>query len=357
MESKTIRKDIQSILRKDIQKKEWIFLIADKIEIGKIPDVDKLLWLGIGGSSSGPKGILRATGDPSVEFFESPEDRYTLVEKLSEKSKDRKVIYIVSKSGETFETEELVMDIIKQQKKQKSKPFFPSIVVNTMENSPLYKLASKFGWRKINFPPELSGRFSTFFIIMPYLRMRRKSRFISSAMEKVRRELENPNSLHFKIAEFMIENEETSQEIFLCFYSRALFEIGENISQLIGESLGKDGRGMTPVPLLGPHFQHSVAQLILANPKRKCAIFIIPDYHPKYRANIIEAQTTFQVFSEKIPVMRVEVKQTLSGITEFLFSFQIAVAICGSVIGINPFDQPEVKRIRDLLRKRERAIF
>jgi len=363
-EKENLRVNLKRILEealKSAENSEWIFLIQDKVaekELQKLNENLKkikgeIFWIGIGGSSSGPRAIFKLS-EIDVKFFESPEDKFDLQEKIK-KSKNY-TLYIVSKSGETFETISLMKTaekLIKTQNQKKKRNFDILVITTHNENTPLYKFAQKNQARIIHFPEKLSGRFSTFFISYPPLTLTKEDilKKVKRGIEKVRKNIFDENSLHFKLTEFLLENIEKrkNQDLFLCFYSRKLFELGEITSQLIGESLGKDGKGITPIPILGPHFQHSIAQLILANPNQKCAIFILPKNKEKYKENLKEAEATFKVFSAKIPVMKIEIEETPEDISYFLFSFKISIALSGKIMGINPFDQPEVKKIRDIL--------
>ena len=356
-----IDKEIKKVLEeaeKEVKESEWIFLIAD--ELGELLSHHtkeflkrKILWIGIGGSSSGPRAIFNAfsLSPPPVHFFESPEDKGELSLKI-EKGRGGKVLYVVSKSGETFETINLLKEAEKHIKLGVSSVKLISL---TQKDTPLWRKTERHGGTTLPFPPHLSGRFSTFFISwLPMKVSGINTKKISAVMRKIRKNIYSvDNTLHFGITKFLLEND--GKDLFLCFYSRRLYEFGENLSQLIGESLGKDGRGATPIPVLGPHFQHSVAQLILANPRSKSALFIMPpkrgrDYRRKYREVLLEAEATAKVFKEKIPVFEINMSDELEhGITELLFSFQIAVAVAGKIMGINPFNQPEVKKIRDIL--------
>lgn len=337
-------KEIKKVLEdaeKNVESSPWCFLIADKLaqRNKKFSEffTKGFVWIGIGGSSSGPRGIFRFF-NINAEFLESPEDKI---------SDYRRKFYVVSKSGTTYETLFLFKNILRKMRK---KDIPENVLTLSQESdSPLLRLTKKYGIKNIPFPPELSGRFSTFFIsYFPLAKIAPNiSKGISRGLEKVRKNLYDTKTLHFRISEFLLQNKD-KQDIFLCFYSRKMFEFSENLSQLIAESLGKDGKGFTPVPVLGPHFQHSVAQLVIANPKLKFAVF----FTPKLRSPLIkEAEATFQVFSEKIPVMKIDYKENAEEIATILFSFQISIAICGKIMGINPFDQPEVKRIRDILEK------
>ncbi|GBD03959.1 Glucose-6-phosphate isomerase [bacterium HR19] len=353
MSSSGIMGEIEKVLEEAEgikESSEWIFLIQDKVIESYLKGKkdlfrnlmisDEIFWIGIGGSSSGPKAISEIFG-LGIKFFESPEEKKELCE-LMKKSK-RPTLYIVSKSGETFETLILSKTAEKIAKRKKAVSF---LGITANKDSPISNLVIRNRGELIDFPPNLSGRFSTFFILYPILmRYRNILKIMKSNLDNVRRRIFDKESLHFKLARFIIENQD-KQEIFLCFYSKDLVKLSENFCQLIAESLGKDGKGLTPVALLGPHFQHSVAQLILANPKGKCAVFIFRS--GAERDLMREKEATLRAFSERIPVLELEIRSK-GEIFSLIFQFQIAIAVAGKIMGINPFDQPEVKRIRDLI--------
>lgn len=348
-----IREEIKSVLTKaqaeledDPDKSYWSFLFADKIaerskHFAKEFEGRNIIWIGIGGSSSGPRAIFRFF-DIKAVFLESPED------KLEKITKDD-IVYVVSKSGTTYETLYLFKDVLKRMIKKKLNPSRHVVAVSQEGDSPLMELCKKFQIRNIPFPSNLSGRFSTFFISYFPLAAADPAvlRRTLIGLERIRSKLHDENSLHFKLSEFLLRNTD-KQDLFICFYSRKLFEFSENISQLLAESLGKDGKGFSPIAVLGPHFQHSIAQLVLANPYSKFAIFLTPR-GKRYVEVQKESNATYSVFSEKLPAMKIEYYEKPEEISGLLFSFQIAVAVCGTIMGVNPFDQPEVKKIRDIL--------
>lgn len=345
-------KDISFVLeeaKKNIEHTPWCFLIADELayknrSFGSVFSENKkreLVWVGIGGSSSGPRAFFKFF-DIKGTFLESPEDNLD--------NYKNKLFYVVSKSGTTYETLILFQKIIKNLKKL-NENISKCVVLNSQDiDSPMRKIAEKYGIKIIPFPSHLSGRFSTFYIMyFPLLLYPQILSKVQKALSEIRSRLIDQNSLHFKLSYFLLQNLD-KQDLFLCFYSRNVFEFSENISQLIAESLGKDNKGFTPVANLGPNFQHSMAQLVLANPKSKFSVFIVPK-DKRYTDVRREAEATYKVFSEKIPSIWVEYEENPSEISKLIFSFQIAIAVCGKIMGINPFDQPEVKKIRDMLEK------
>ena len=113
--------------------------------------------------------------------------------------------------------------------------------------------------------------------------------------------------------------------------SPALADVGAWLEQLVAESTGKNGKGIVPVagePLGAPEFYGSdrvFAQLTLkgeADPRQDLALKALEDAgHPVVRIVLTDRAHLGQEF----------------------FRWEIATAIAGAVIGIDPFDQPDVE--------------
>ena len=140
-------------------------------------------------------------------------------------------------------------------------------------------------------------------------------------------------------------------------------------SQIIAESLGKDGKGYTPLKGLGPNDQHSMLQLYLEGPQDKYFSFF---YIEKFNQEIREYKTsnldklgylvhkglpdinkanftaTINALSlKKIPIRSVILRElsaeTFGAITCHLM---LEIIIIGHLIKVNPFNQPGVEMIK-----------
>ena len=85
---------------------------------------------------------------------------------------------------------------------------------------------------------------------------------------------------HLKLAKFFTSNINTNQtkNSVLMTYSDALFYFGKWYMQLWAESIGKDGKGITPIHAVGTTDQHSQLQLYLGGPKDKFFSFITTNH-------------------------------------------------------------------------------
>jgi len=113
--------------------------------------------------------------------------------------------------------------------------------------------------------------------------------------------------------------------------SKGIADFGAWLEQLIAESTGKHGKGLVPVdaePLgdVGVYGTDRVfAYLRLAS---------MPD--------AVQDQAIDSIEAAGHPVVRIEVTDAYHIGQEF-FRWEIATAVAGAIIGINPFDQPDVE--------------
>lgn len=145
--------------------------------------------------------------------------------------------------------------------------------------------------------------------------------------------------------------------------------------QLWAESLGKDGKGTTPVRALGPVDQHSQLQLFLAGPRDK--MFTVVTTHMKGRGPIMDAElskrarqpdfagrrigdlvaaqgrATADTFARNgIPVRRIHVPVIdARAIGALMMHFFLETILAARLIGVDAFDQPAVEEGKVLAKR------
>ncbi|MGA1999727.1 MAG: bifunctional transaldolase/phosoglucose isomerase [Terriglobales bacterium] len=121
--------------------------------------------------------------------------------------------------------------------------------------------------------------------------------------------------------------------------SPGIFDLGAWLEQLIAESTGKIGKGLVPVD------RERLGKPEVYGNDRVFAYLRLDSGADKAQDAAIEAL-------EKAgqPVVRIAVAEDYSLGGEF-FRWEIATAVAGSVIGINPFDQPDVEAAKIATRK------
>ena len=157
-------------------------------------------------------------------------------------------------------------------------------------------------------------------------------------------------------------------------YDTDLNELGLWYQQLISESLGKNGKGITPIVSTAPRDHHSMLQLYLDGPKDKFYTFlsthkknsnykvfgkIIPSeigfLKNKTVESIVNAQlkATLNIYTLKnIPFRHFKLKKNNEEELGKIFTFFILETILlGRLFNTNVFDQPAVEQIKNETKK------
>jgi glucose-6-phosphate isomerase len=145
--------------------------------------------------------------------------------------------------------------------------------------------------------------------------------------------------------------------------------------QLWAESLGKNGKGTTPLAALGPVDQHSQVQLFLGGPRDKLFTVVtvggggsgprmdgelaklagVPDFAGKTIGDLAAAEgraTAETLVKNGCPVRTIHLdrldEETLG---ELLMHFMLETIIAAHLFGIDAFDQPAVEEGKVLAKK------
>jgi glucose-6-phosphate isomerase len=145
--------------------------------------------------------------------------------------------------------------------------------------------------------------------------------------------------------------------------------------QLWAESLGKDGKGTTPLAALGPVDQHSQQQLFLAGPRDKLITVITvgtagegpvidaalakqagePGFGNKAVGDLVAAQSRAMIetfVANGIPVRTIHLDALDERhLGELLMHTMLETIVAGHLLGVDPFDQPAVEQAKVLAKK------
>jgi transaldolase/glucose-6-phosphate isomerase len=121
--------------------------------------------------------------------------------------------------------------------------------------------------------------------------------------------------------------------------SPALAALPAWIEQLMAESTGKDGTGILPVAgePLGP-------QEVYGDDRVFVSVVLEGDETPGHDAALAALEAAGH------PVVRITVP-SLDNLGAEMYRFEVATAMAGSVLGIHPFDQPDVQRAKELAKR------
>ncbi|MCW2795389.1 glucose-6-phosphate isomerase [Nocardioides sp.] len=290
----------------------------------------KIVLCGMGGSSLAPEDICEAMGVELHVLDSSDPDfvRSAIEDRLAET-----VVVVSSKSGGTVETD--------SQRRAYEKAFTDAgidpaerIVVVTDPGSPLEESARDAGYRVFLADPDVGGRYSalTAFGLVPSgLAGADISQLLDEA-EAIRPVLEQDSADNpgLRLGALLgVANLAGVDKVALANAGAPFVHFGDWAEQLIAESTGKNGKGILPVvvaDLDSPNFAPSTPDEVLAT------------IGPKVVFDRIRPASGWGV-SVDAPL----------GAQMLLWEY--ATAVAGRIIGINPFDQPDVESAKAAARE------
>jgi transaldolase/glucose-6-phosphate isomerase len=302
---------------------------------------ESVLLLGMGGSSLCPE-VLKMTfgkkaGYPELHVLDSTDPAQ--VKAFEDKVDLAKTLFIVSsKSGSTLEP-----NIFKQYFFDKVKD--PSqFVAITDPGSNLEKAAQADGFWKI-FPgvASIGGRYSALsnFGMVPAAAMGLDvARLLHEAQIMVGQcHAEAGRNAGVALGLMLGAACNAGRDKLTIVASPSIFDVGAWLEQLIAESTGKLGKGIIPVdrePLGPPHIYG----------KDRVFVYLRLEGGEERSHEVGIAALE----SAGFPVIKITLPDAYHVAGEF-FRWEIATAVAGSVIGINPFDQPDVEASKIETRK------
>lgn len=346
-----------------------------------------VLFLGIGGSALGPVSLLAALRERwnhklRFHFMENPDavDWRLTLDLLRPEST---LVCAVTKSGTTFETLAQLMIALEWLGKDRWKSNV--IAITDPEKGDLKAFASKNGIPTLHIAPSMGGRFSVFTPVglfpaaLAGLNVTEFLRGAQQVRDYVEKAPTEKNAL-FLLAQELIR-QYSKRPIHVCMpYSTMLRSMGSWFVQLWGESLGKDGKGFTPLAAVGATDQHSILQLLRDGPDDKITMFMtvdrvgdeaqIPKVVPQMNAGTLPAFSLLQGHSLQ-KLLMTEYRATSLVLTNqnrphltvqmdaldernlgaTYFAFSVLTAITGALWGVNPFDQPGVEEGKVYIRQ------
>ncbi|MEA2782854.1 MAG: transaldolase / glucose-6-phosphate isomerase [Rhodospirillaceae bacterium] len=308
-----------------------------------------VLLLGMGGSSLGPEVLAETFGPqagyPVLHVLDSTDPAQ--IKAYEDKIDIGRTLFIVSsKSGSTLEPNILKQYFFDRVAKtigaDKAGSHFVAI---TDPGSKMQAVAERDGFRQIFFgDPGIGGRYSVLssFGTVPGAAMGLGiGRFLEDATEMVRAcgafvpPAQNPG---VALGCVMGVLGRAGHDKVTVIASPGVADVGAWLEQLIAESTGKQGRGLIPVDA------EPLGESRVYGEDRLFAYLRLDDGPDAAQDAAVEAL-------EKAgqPVVRIAMAdRNLLG-QEF-FRWEMAVAVAGAILGINPFDQPDVEASKEKTR-------
>ncbi len=360
-----------------------ISAIFDEENVKKIEELsfeikkyEKILVLGVGGSSLGGKTLTSLKNQDKLFFLESI-DPETLHNSLQKIDFEKTFFLIISKSGETIETLCQALIIFDKIGHQNLKKYAKNFLVITESNeTTLAKIALENGIKIFHHPKNIGGRFSCFSItgLLPAFICDIDVRKILEGGKTLLRDfLENDNN--FVVQSCLVQNflyENNCKNNVMMPYIDILKNFTDWYRQLWAESLGKNGFGLTPINSMGTVDQHSQLQLYLEGPKDKFYNFFtlknrkfdfeIKDFENcktlfggKKLSQIVDVEqdTTIDVLdSKKLPIRIFEIQNLNEEVMgSLMMQMFLETILMAHYQKINPFDQPAVELRKNIARE------
>ena len=321
--------------------------IAGELRAGHFSDV---LLLGMGGSVLCPLVFAQVFGrrpsSPKLHVLDSVDPvQIRNVERAIDPS--RMLVIVSSKSGSTLESR-ILMEYFLQRVRQEvgSGRCGERFIAITDPGSPLETSARELGFRRVcPGRPDIGGRFSAFsdFGLLPLATMGVDvGRFLGDTMPMVEAcgphadVLGSPGALLGAVLGILCR---AGRDKATFVVSPSIQDLGLWIEQLLAESTGKSGLGL--IPVTGEK---------LRSPGRydddRLFVYIrfIPGTDGAQEEGLAKLEASGQ------PVVRIDIGDPYR-IGQELFRWEIATALAGSHLGINPFDQPDVEASKQATRQ------
>jgi glucose-6-phosphate isomerase len=340
-----------------------------------------LVHVGVGGSSLGPQMLLDVVlphKEKKVLFFNNI-DASDLERKFATLIPEETFFLIVSKSGSTLET--LTMfGLIQQWLSDHNIPVSQwreyIVFCSDPHLGPLAKLNHELNWgEQLIIPTLIGGRFSgctdagAFPLFWlghnPLELFHQKNRWSKNFKA---RNLETLTFFSQSLGHLIhsVQNLGVNQTV-LMPYSSHLKRFGEWWVQLWAESLGKKGRGLTPLAAYGSADQHSQMQLFMEGPRDKHLFFVevenasslkLPAQYPLELASpalprnhsiqkILQAHlygTLDALTANERPWTLIQLKElNLENVGWLMFYWETMTVLMADVLNVDPFNQPGVE--------------
>jgi glucose-6-phosphate isomerase len=323
----------------------------------KFKNYNNFKLIGMGGSILGAKAVYN--------FLEPKFKKFVFIDNFSEVNSEKnktkkKVTLVISKSGNTLETISNISIHLKNNTK--------NVFLTENKKNYLTLLAQKLKADVVSHNNYIGGRYSVLSEVgmLPAQLMGynpKKFRRLNYLVKNKR----FINSLIESVSNILILNKKKTNSIILNYDEKSK-EFFDWYQQLVGESLGKNNKGILPIVSKMPQDNHSLMQYYLDGNKNNffTLYFFKDDRSKKINKNLIlkshnylknkslneilfsQFSATEKVFKKKnIPFRSFVVKKRNEETLGELFTFFILETILlGKAMGVDPYNQPAVELIK-----------
>jgi glucose-6-phosphate isomerase len=354
-------------------------------------EFETTLILGTGGSSLGGQTLAALndegtgfhTGQSRLIFLENV-DPHTFNKIIRTIKLEKTGIVAISKSGNTAETIAQLLSCEKVWKEKGLSHLFQrnTLLITEPKPSPLHHFGQSLGLVTLDHDPYVGGRFSIFSLVglFPAVVAGLNARKVRTGAARVfesilhKRAIDLPQAIGAALLYALMTERGATQTIVMPYVDR-LAPLGLWFRQLWAESLGKEGKGMTPIRAMGTVDQHSQLQLYLEGPQDKIFTLLgMEGYEDAEKGPVLsstdlelsylqghtladlimaEERATFQtLLHHGCPTRRItfdRLDEEVMG--ALLMHFMIETLLMGFMMGVDPLTQPAVEESKRLTRQ------
>ena len=401
----TARDSLRKVFDKTVKGNEWlgwntILEQPDYAEIDEIvshaerirEDADIFIICGIGGSYAGAMAVIQAlnpifkkNGPEIIYAGHHMGSRYLeellvyLREPLEDGSAKSIYLNVISKSGSTLETA-IAFRTIRDWMHSTYEDAGQRIVATTgLEGGVLNEVVNKEGYKKYIIPDDVGGRFSVltpvglFPVAVAGVDIRT---LFNGAVSEFEKSKTNPEGIleYAAIRSYFHDN---GYDIdVLSSFEPELSGFLAWTQQLLGESEGKEGKGLFPANARFSTDLHSIGQLIQDGRRNLIETIIEVDHHSsdiqvpdkeeldvdglsyvggktfhEINKNALEG-TAAAHHDGGVPVIKITLDRlNTETVGELIYFYELFTAVYVSMLGVNPFTQPGVENYKQEMYK------
>ena len=334
-----------------------------------------LIVISMGGATLNPQMLVSFLGQdqnsPKIHFLNNT-DPFFFSDLMDIIEIKNTAFIAISNSGETLETNALVGCLLREYQKHNITDIgLRSFFITNLKAGLLKDIAMEIGATLIPHQEGISGRYSglsSVSLLIGLIAGIDMLSYISGANKVIDVFCSNlaESTPILSASSIYYSNKNTLVNI---GYLQRFLPFLEWYSQIIAESLGKEGKGYTPLKGLGPNDQHSMLQLYLEGPQDKLFSFFylekINSEVGKYKtinlnkfgylahkelSDINKANFTATINAlslKKLPIRSIILKELSSeAFGAMVCHLMLETITIGHLTRVNPFNQPGVEMIK-----------
>ena len=305
-------------------------------EIGAKGGFKQLVLLGMGGSSLAPEVLYRTLGkrEGFPEFHMLDSTNPTQIRQLTEQLNLQHTLFLVaSKSGGTIETLSFFQHFF-----AKTGESGDQFIAITDEGSQLEELARANGFRDVYLnPADIGGRYSalSYFGLLPAALLGYDLPLIRAVVGRAFAAYDTaiPEEEHpaIGLGAAIATMAKAGRDKLTLLAGEGLGSFGNWVEQLVAESLGKEGSGVLPVLDDGALIPADYGE----------DRFFVAIREQGMASNALLEQRLAALRAAGHPCYTITLANRVDLTREFL-RWEYATAVAGKILGINPFDEPNV---------------